>query len=169
MKSFVKVTAALLTSAVSSQQTYGSGSGSGSGSDSGSGSPEPVITSCPAQFSITSFSASCTPHGEGCSFSFDVATNASFDSPISCGASFDDVSIQLPLVPFTLCTDNHTIVWGWAPIGPPNGTATDYSLIIADSALNLAAAKIWDASDYPMVALGATESQIFNGSASFTM
>lgn len=103
------------------------------------------------------------------SFSFDVATNASLSSSVSCSASFDDVAVELPLVPFTLCTEDHTIVWGWAPMGPPNGTATDYSLMITDSELGLAAAKIWPASEYPMVRSGAAQYQEYNGTASFSM
>lgn len=70
-----------------------------------------------------------------------------------------------------MCTENHDIVWGWAPIGPPNGTATNYALLITDAELDLAAAKIWDASDYPMIEDEATstEYQRFTGSTSFTL
>lgn len=192
MKSLQTLTTAFLFTIASSQAPYGSGTGSSSPDP---GSAGPVTTSCPTQFFITSFSASCTPHGEGCScvdshkrqishpagprrsslltlcnrFRFDVATNASLSSPVTCSASFNDVAMELPLVPFTLCTEDHTIVWGWAPMGPPNGTATDYSLMLTDSEWGLAAAKIWPASDYPMARSGASMYQEFNGSASFTM
>lgn len=71
------------------------------------------------------------------------------------------------MVPFTYCTSDRTIVWGWAPIGPPNGTATAYSLIITDTSLGLKAAKLWDAADFPLVTSGATVFQNYTGEQSF--
>lgn len=56
MKSCLSAITVLLVTAVSSQ-AYGSGiEGSG-----------PAVTSCPIQFAITAFSASCVHIGTGCS------------------------------------------------------------------------------------------------------
>ncbi|CAN8102613.1 unnamed protein product [Discula destructiva] len=157
MNTFLTVITAFFITVVSSQSAYGDGSGGSS----------PVISSCPTQFAITSFSASCQRHGTGCQFSFDVATNESLSSPVACSVDFPDVAEELPIVPFTLCTGDRSIVWGWAPVGPPNGSATDYSLIITDAALGLKASKIWDASDFPMTTAGATVYQTFTGDENF--
>lgn len=102
-------------------------------------------------------------------FKFQVATNDSLSLPVSCSAHYPNNAIHLPQVPYTLCTKERSIVWGWVPIEPPNGSVTFYSLTITDAEMGLKSAKLWDASDFPMVPArtGSTEYQNFTGAANF--
>lgn len=86
---------------------------------------------------------------------------------MTCTASFPDVAIELPTVAYTLCTQDRSIVWGWAPVGPANASATGYSLIVTDATLGLASAKLWDAADFPMSTSGGAVYQNFTGEPDF--
>lgn len=86
---------------------------------------------------------------------------------MTCTSSFPDQAVELPTVPYTLCTQDRSIVWGWAPVGTTNASATGYSLIITDATLGLAAAKLWDASDFPMATSSGVVYQNFTGEGDF--
>lgn len=96
-----------------------------------------------------------------------MATNESLSSPVTCTSSFPDVAVELPPVPYTLCTEDRSIVWSWEPVGLANASATGYALIITDTTLGLAAAKLWDAVDFPMATSGGAVYQNFTGEKDF--
>lgn len=87
--------------------------------------------------------------------------------PTSCNASFT-VAYNLPDVPFTACADP-SIAWSFFAIGLPDAHASNYTLTLLDPDQSLAAAKIWDKADFPVISAGSTEYQQYSGPADFVV
>lgn len=85
----------------------------------------------------------------------------------NCNASFT-TAFNLPDVPFTACADP-SIVWSFRAIGLPDATASNYTLILADADQSLAAAKIWDKADFPVLNAGSTVYQQYSGPTRFVV
>lgn len=75
---------------------------------------------------------------------------------------------MLPAVPFRnrSSATPANVAWGFAPIGL-NGSVSNYTLLVADATLGLAAAKIWDAAAFPVEKAGSTVNQQYTGPADF--
>lgn len=75
---------------------------------------------------------------------------------------------MLPAVPFRNCSSATptNVVWGFAPVGL-NGSVSNYTLLVADATLGLAAAKIWDAAAFPVEKDGSTVNQQYTGPTDF--
>ncbi|KAL1858925.1 hypothetical protein Daus18300_009795 [Diaporthe australafricana] len=128
-------------------------------------SATPIKTRTIAQeFDVSEFSAGCIPHGTLCSFSFNVATNQ-MPYQTNCNASFT-VAYNLPNVDFTACADP-SIVWAFR--GIPDATTSNYTLTLLDADQSLAAVKIWDIADFPVINAGSTVYQQYSGPARFVV
>jgi hypothetical protein len=101
------------------------------------------------------------------SYSFNVATNQ-MPFQTSCTANFPTTAFNLPNVPFTACTDN-SIIWSFQAVGLSGSTPSNYTLILADAQQSLAAAKVFAASDFPVINAGSTVYQQYNGASRFVV
>lgn len=89
-------------------------------------------------------------------------------STTACSANFPTVAFELPNVPFTACADP-SIIFSLQAIGLSEADASNYTLILADAEQSLAAAKIWPASNFPIVNAGSTVYQQYNGETRFVV
>lgn len=100
------------------------------------------------------------------SYSFQVATNQD-PFPTTCNASFTTAFV-LPEVPFTACNDSNYI-WSFRAVGLSTSSTSNYTLVLAHAAEGLAAAKIWDAAEFPTLTSGATSYPQYTGPTSFVI
>ncbi|KAF3769019.1 hypothetical protein M406DRAFT_327426 [Cryphonectria parasitica EP155] len=133
------------------------------------------------QFDVSDFYAGCEPHGTLCSgaerktrtpsrpnksFSFQVATNQD-PFPTTCNASFI-TAYTLPDVPFTACQDP-SYIWSFQAVAVSGTSPANYTLLLADASEALAAAKFWDAVEFPVLVDGAASYQEYTGPTLFVV
>jgi GH43 family beta-xylosidase len=84
-------------------------------------------------------------------------------APTNCNASFT-TAYTLPDVPFTACADP-SISWSFSAIE----SGENYTLILVDTQQGLAASKVWDKADFPVINAGSTVYQQYSGDSSFVV
>lgn len=72
------------------------------------------------------------------------------DEPVTCSVELPSVAQILPPVHWTYCSDKDAY-WGFTPIAPPGGNASDFALILADEDLGLVGTKVWGVEDFPVL------------------
>lgn len=98
----------------------------------------------------------------GLSFSFNVATDQMTDQT-NCNTSVN-TAYTLPDVPLTYCVDP-SISWSFNAIE----SGDNYTLILVDAQQGLAAARVWDEADFPVLDDGSTVYQQYMGAPSFVV
>lgn len=83
-----------------------------------------------------------------------------------CTAFVQAAGVKLPGVPFTPCT-NTTIIWSFEAMGLADSTTYNYTLLLVDPAVGLAATKIWDESVFAFNYDGAAVYQSYEGDTEF--
>ncbi|KAK4172568.1 hypothetical protein QBC36DRAFT_222430 [Triangularia setosa] len=137
----------------------------------GSAAAAPLEPRVDAQeFDVSELTAGCIPHGTLCTIRFKVATN---QMPYATECSFSGTplgSSSLPDTGFATCTDP-SIIWSFRRVqtAGATGPAPFYELALSNAGQNIAAAKFWPASDYPILQSGASFYQQYTGEQRFVI
>ncbi|KAK3998124.1 hypothetical protein QBC44DRAFT_313908 [Cladorrhinum sp. PSN332] len=119
------------------------------------------------QFSITTFTAGCIPHGTLCTINFDLST-PNLSNPTTCSFSGQPLgSSSLPDTPFAACSDP-SVAWSFRRVTPNEfGQAPFYELAVVTG--TAAAAKFLAGSEFPLLNAGSSFYQSYTGPSAFVL